>query len=168
MGKWKKAVKCFEWVRDIPYMLPLSVNEPDYCCDGKHNILYHALQGLGVDVRPMVCKTRWSDLKQIPWNILTIPHDDKILHLYLQFRGGKEKGWRNLDASLDGGLSSVFPVNQWDGKSETEICVKPRKIYSARESMGWFRENGDWEADLKRNYDFYVAMNKWFDSLRQE
>jgi len=166
MGKWEEAVECFEWVREIPFRLPTSVDGPDYTCEGKHQILYYSLHGLGIEVRPRICESRWNDLKQMPPEILGIPHDNDIWHIYLQFR--RDGKWKNLDATVDSGLTSVLPVSEWAGRGATDICVKPGKIFSAKRSMREFRTDNDWSDDLKRNYDFYVAMNKWFDSLRQE
>jgi len=55
-----------------------------------------------------------------------------IAHTYLEIKiNGK---WKILDATWDKGLRKILPVNNWDGKSGTEIAVKPTKIFSAKKS----------------------------------
>jgi len=75
----------FNWVRDIPYRVPLSPTEPDYCCFGKAQMLEKLLKTTGLDVRPRICDFNWTDLK-LPEDILKIPHEDHLggLTLYLQ------------------------------------------------------------------------------------
>lgn len=154
-------IQYFSWVRDIPYSIPTTPEDQDYCCEGKHKILEKLLKSTGLEVRPRVCETRWSDF--LPDEILTIPHTDDIVHLYLEVRIDK---WYTIDASLDSGLASVFPVNQWDGKSSTPLCVKPLKTYSPKKSLEWFHTESDYEEDLITNGKFYAAINNWLESIR--
>ncbi|SRR3989344_1214129 len=157
-------VAYFNWVRDIPYCLPLDQEEQDYSCQGKHVMLAKLLRKTGLEVRPRVCEARWTDL-QLPQEITTITHDNEILHLYLEVKiNGK---WYNIDASFDKGLEGVLPVSEWDGQHGTKLCVKPLTIYSPKESLQMCQEEDDYSEDLARNRDFYLAFNNWLQSVRK-
>jgi hypothetical protein len=157
-----KRVQYFNWVRDIPYRLPLSVDEPDYCCFGKHQILERLLKGAGLEVRPRICDSNWSQFA-IPKRILALPHEDEIYHVWLEVKiHGK---WRQIDASLDKGLSKRFPLIEWDGENNTELCVVPQgKIYSPKQSFEIYHETV--ENDFSDEAEFCKALNEWLESLR--
>jgi len=158
----------FRFIRDIPYRIPLSLEEPDHCCNGKHIALYTLLEKTGLEVRPMICSSSWSDFNLIPKEIQAIPHEDEVQHLYLEAKiDGK---WKRLDVSMDKALEPILPVNEWDGKNSTLICVKPHRIYSPEESLGSFYtelSDKDFKRDIKKNGKFYKALNDWLEDIRR-
>ncbi len=158
-----KPTQIFTLVRDIPYRIPESHFETDMSCFGKHILLENALKGVGIEVRPMVCDFRWSDLS-LPAKILALPHKDLITHVCLEFRLDRE--WYPIDASFDIYLAPALPVNAWDGKSATNLAVKPLRIYSPEESHDLYLYEEDVADELKINSSFYKALNSWMDNIR--
>lgn len=164
-----KRIEYFNWVRDIPFRIPLSLEEQDYCCEGKHKILMQLFKSIGLQTRPRVCETKWSYVYQIPKKIMEIPHDDDLMHLYLEVKI-KER-WRSIDASLDKRLKKVFRINEWDGKGSTSICVNPSKIYYPEPSLDLFQEEiskEDYLEELQTNGKFYGEFNNWLEDIRKE
>lgn len=160
--------KNFKFIRDIPYRIPLDLYEPDHCCNGKHIALYTLLEKTGLKVRPRVCLSSWSDFDVLSKEIQAIPHEDEVAHLYLEVKIDGE--WKTLDATLDKALEPVLPVNEWDGKNSTGICVKPTHIYSPQESLDSFYtelSDKDFKRDIKKNGQFYKAINDWFEDIRR-
>ena len=163
------AVEYFNFIRDIPYRLPLQWGEADHSCNGKHIMLYHLLSEIGVPVRPRVCEERWSDFTELPKRIKKISHDDKAYHVYLET---KLKGkWCALDATWDRELEGVFQINQWDGKSETEIAADPYKTCSVKKSLEIFNERltkKEFNEDIRVNGKFYKEYNDWLQNIRNK
>ena len=163
-----KRVEYFNLVRDIPYRIPTKFAEKNYSCAGKHKMLKELFEKIGLNVRPRICETKWSLIKQIPENILKISRDDETLHLYLEVVIDDE--WKTIDASLDSKLENVFEINKWYGKSDTLICFPPTKIYSPEKSLEVFNSKFDKEDYLKKlekNYEFYTEFNKWLENIRK-
>ena len=74
-----------------------------------------------------------------------------------------------LDATWDEGLGGVLHVNRWDGRSDTEIAVKPIKIFTPKKSSSIITEYGtkkEIEADLRKHGKFYRASNEWAERAR--
>lgn len=162
----KKRVEYFKSIRDIPYRIPLAREEPDYCCNGKHRMLKKFLERIGMDVRLRICDMLWSDFDILPKDTMDVPHEDEGRHLYLEVKiYGR---WKVLDATIDRGLESILPVNEWDGKRHTRLCVTPRKIYSPEESLYIANEEYDFEKDREINGQFYKELNEWFESIRKK
>lgn len=157
----------FGSIRDIPYRIPLSLEEEDCACVGKNQKLMNALQELGYEVRWRICDFRWSDLP-IPKNVLVIPHDDEAQHAYLEVK--LEGEWKTVDATWDAGLHRVLDVADWDGLSATPIAVPCSATLSPEESAKLMSAI-DTEAiqhDLGRNGEFYKALNDWLDKVRSK
>jgi hypothetical protein len=76
-------VEEFNRVRDIPYRIPLSPDEPDNCCSGKAERLHKVFTDAGYEVRDRVCTFRWNDLN-LPKELLEVPHEDECTHSYLE------------------------------------------------------------------------------------
>ncbi len=90
-----KQVDYFYFVRDIPYKIPTSIKETDYCCSGKHEILFDLLKSLGLQARYRICLFLWSSLN-LPPKLKKIPHENDCTHTYLEINiKGK---WKILDA----------------------------------------------------------------------
>ena len=162
----EELIKIFESVRDIPYRIPLSLEEEDNCCSGKHEKLLRILKERGYEVRYRVCVFLWSSLS-LPKDLKKISHSGKSSHIYLEIK--LDGVWRILDATWDKGLKGLFHVSEWDGKSNTEIAVKPVKIFSAEETTKVVKMENDEisiKRDLEANGKFYEAFNKWLEKNR--
>jgi hypothetical protein len=66
-------------------------------------------------------------------------------------------------------MDSKFPkFNEWDGKSDCKLGVNPEKIFTPLESS--FLEKQEpfkFEEIFKQNKEFFIALNKFYDSLRK-
>jgi hypothetical protein len=162
----KKAKLKFTEIRDIPYRIPLEINEVDNCCVGKHIRLKKELEELGYEIRYRTCSFKWSDF-HLPEKLQNIPHENDCTHLYLEFK--KNNVWETLDATWDQKLTPTFQINGWDGKTGTKILVPSIEILSTDKSIGIVNTCYDQEVfdkDIKINGDFYNAFNIWLESLR--
>jgi len=154
-------IKAFNSVKDVPYRIPLSSEEEDHCCSGKHKRLKDLLKGYKTRYR--ICDFKWSSL-DLPERVKIVKHDDDCTHMYLEvFLDGK---WVVVDATWDKGLSRVFEINEWDGKTDTKIAVIPTNIYSPGKSLEILNAENI-EEDLGRNGDFYEAFNEWLEDIRK-
>lgn len=157
----------FQSIRDLPYHIPLSPDEPDYCCNGKVRMLKQALDAAGYTTRYRVCDFVWSDLPLDP-EVLAIPHDNQSTHVYLEVRHGKD--WLNVDPTWDAGLHMIFPTTVWDGTTSTSIAVTPLHLYSDTESLQIMEHEDDGAAanDIRNNRAFYAALNAWLQTVRSK
>jgi hypothetical protein len=125
--------------------------------------LERLLKGAGLDVRPRICDSDWDSLP-IPKEILELPHQEDTYHVYLEVKLHGE--WCQIDASLDKGLSKVFPLIEWDGNTSTELCTTPKgKIYSPEESLEIYH---DIDNDFSSEREFCSALNEWFRKIRED
>lgn len=162
----KKAKIKFATIRDVPYRMPLSIEEDDNCCVGKHIRLKKELEELGYEVRYRTCAFKWSDF-HLPEKLQNIPHENDCTHLYLEFKNNNI--WHTLDATWDQKLSPTFQINDWDGKTSTDIVVPALETLSVEKSNEivdtcYVKEVFD--KDIKLNGVFYNAFNIWLESLR--
>jgi hypothetical protein len=169
------VVSYFTFVRDIPFRLPLSVDDPDHTCVRKHIVLKTLLSSLGFKVRYAPCRFSWNSLN-IPESLKQIPHED-VTHVYLEVYNKEQARWMTVDATWDKGLASKLPVSEWDGRSDTTIAVKPIESLKPIESQEEFDKLFDgpglqqWlslpsDSPLKVNCKFFEALNKWVESIR--
>jgi len=158
-------VEYFEFVRDIPYRIPLDAKEVDHCCGGKNKVLHQLFEELRIKVRYRVCDFYWSGLN-IPMKILKIPHRDVASHLYLQVYVPKKGKWVNVDATWDKGLSNVFMISTWNGEKDTPLAVKPVRIYLPKNSVCDKNDLKTAINDLNENRKFYKALDNWLEKER--
>ncbi len=151
--------------RDIPYQIPLTCDEPDHCCSGKHERLLKAFTEIGIEARYRICWFRWSDL-HLPDEIATVPHDDNCSHVYLDALIDGQ--WRIIDATWDPGLSSILPVNEWVDGRDMKVAVPATKTLPPEESAEFMQSltTHDAEVDLEKHREFYRALNQWFTEVR--
>lgn len=158
-------ISSFNSIRDIPYRIALKWGEEDNCCSGKHEKLFNLLTKQGYKVRYRVCVFFWSS-SNLPKELKKIPHDGDCTHTYLEIY--LDDNWKILDATWDSGLKNLFHINEWDGKSDTELAVKPIKTFTSERSLEIVK-NQDASCikkDLKINGKFYKAFNEWLDKNR--
>jgi hypothetical protein len=159
-------ISTFNSIRDIPYWIPLKWGEEDNCCSGKHEKLFNLLTKNGYNVRYRVCVFLWSSLN-LPPELTNIPHDDDCTHTYLEIK--IDRNWKVLDATWDNKLKGLFHVNEWDGKSDTEIAMKPIKTFTLQKSLRIVNNQNEEviNKDLQINREFYKAFNNWLDKNRK-
>jgi hypothetical protein len=155
-------IEIFNSIRDIPYHCPESAEDLNHSCWGKHRILYHRLMKAGHKVRYRVCEFKWSELK-FPKELVDKAPTDSDLHLYLEIELGEK--WIKLDCSND---KSLGKYNKWDGKSDTELQVKCKKILSPEESAIAEEDNKkNHNKIVEEQQEFYCAINKFLSKIRR-
>ena len=159
-------ISTFESIRDIPYRIPLKWGEEDNCCSGKHEKLFNLLKKNGYEVRYRVCVFLWSSLN-LPPELEKIPHDDDCTHTYLEIK--IDDDWKILDATWDKKLENLFHINEWDGRSNTDIAVKSTKIFTPQKSLEIVNNQDEKliNKDLEINGEFYKGFNEWLDNNRK-
>jgi hypothetical protein len=167
----KKEIDYFYLIRDIPYRIPLYPGDEDDCCNGKHLRLYAHLKEIGLEARFRECTFYWNNLN-LPEKLLKIPHQEECEHIYLEFYNPKREMWLSLDATWDYPLRTVFPINEWDGESATQIAVYPIKMYSVKETEARLAQDKEKELeifkkDIEISGQFYKAFNEWLEEIRQ-
>ena len=158
-------IQHFNQIRDIPYRIPLSLQESDHCCSGKSIQLKALLEKEELEVRFRVCEFNWSDVK-LPLRVIQVPHDNTSTHSYLEVLiDGK---WKNVDPTWDRGLQSIFPIAEWDGVHDTIIAVTPTSTYDLEKSREIMEHSSNEaiEDDLKKNGEFYKTFNLWLEEAR--
>ncbi len=158
-------IEAFKIVRDMPYRIPLALGEKDISCSGKHKILKDLFIEQGFEVRYRVCSFLWSSI-DLSSEVLSVPHDDLSSHVWLEVSIDGE--WVIVDATWDMGIKNIFHVNEWDGKSNTEMAVKPLEIFTLQKSADIMNNENDEDIlnDLKINGEFYKAFNNWLAEQR--
>jgi hypothetical protein len=158
-------ISIFNSVRDIPYRISVVWGEENLSCIGKCDRLYNQLKAKGYQLRYRICTFKWSSIN-LPDEIKNIPHEDECNHTYLEIH--IDGGWKILDATWDSRLKNIFHINEWDGKSNTRIGVKPMKIFSPDESevIVRSRDKEGFIKNRKANGRFFQAINKWLEQNR--
>lgn len=158
-------VRLFNEIRDTPYRIPLAATEIDQCCTGKHKRLKAQLEETGLSVRWRVCTFKWSDIP-LPTEVSEIAHADNSTHAYLEVE--RDGVWKKVDATWDSRLSSILPVTEWDGDSDTALAVPSLETYSPEESAQIISDESSEiiERDLKINKEFYSSFNQWLEQAR--
>jgi hypothetical protein len=157
----------FKAIRDTPYKIPLTPNEEDTCCSGKHKALKDLFIQQGYEARYRVGSFLWRSI-DLPGEVSSVPHDDLSSHVWLEVLIDGE--WITIDATWDVGLKNIFHVNEWDGKSNTEIAVKILEVFSPEKSAEIMDgENGDnFSDDSKTDKEFCRTFNEWLEEQRNK
>ena len=159
------TVSTFNYVRDIPYKISIKWKDGNLSCIGKHDRLYDLLKSKGCKVRYRVCSFLWSSIK-LPSKVKEKPHKDNCYHTYLEINiNGK---WKVLDATWDSKLKNIFHINKWNGKTSTEISVKPIKIFSPEKSEAIVKKRNmkGFLKNREKNGQFFQSFNKWLEENR--
>lgn len=157
-------------IRDIPYRIPLALEEVDHCCIGKHRLAKKVLERHGYVVRFRLGEFLWSKMK-LPSDLLRIPHEDLCQHVFLEYKHGEE--WRVLDITWEQPLMSVLPFVDWDGASSTALAVPVDKRLSPEESERIMSLEGEalrkaTDEDLGKSGSFYAALNTYLEGVREK
>jgi len=158
-------ISIFNQIRDIPYKIPVSLKEEDFCCSGKHKKLKNILEEKGYKVRYCVCSFSWVSMN-LPQEVLKIPHEYLSTHVYLEvFIDNK---WLIMDATWDSKLKSFFHVNDWNNKDNSQIAVIPIETFTHEKSLSIMENQDEKEilSDLKINGEFYKNFNNWLEEIR--
>lgn len=124
----KNRVWLFEYVRDIPYAY--SNNTPEEVvvqrigdCRGKSRLLAELLETQGIQARFVVAQYK---LMPFPDEVRFIPSQLDYHHV-TEFCIGEK--WVLVDPTYDPALNALgFVINEWDGETETDMCVRPLAI----------------------------------------
>ncbi|MBP9749901.1 MAG: hypothetical protein KBD21_04175 [Candidatus Pacebacteria bacterium] len=162
-----ELVQIFNAIRDIPYKISLSNDDLAVDCDQKHKRLAAEFKNLGVETRFRICSFLWSSMP-LPEDVLSVPHVDTCEHLFVEAYIGVR--WVVLDVTWDSALRTVLPVNEWDGRSDTELAVTPILVYPAAEERELVHNSSEesFEKDLTDSGLFYRALNEWLESVRRK
>jgi 8-oxo-dGTP diphosphatase len=157
-------------IRDIPYRIPLAMQEEDHCCTGKHRRAKKVLESHGYSTRFRLGEFLWSGMS-LPADLQRLPHEDLCQHAFLEFKQGNDE-WSVLDITWDQPLLSVLPITSWDGTSSTQLAVPIYRWLSPEESERVMSLEGEalrraTEEDLQKNGMFYAALNAYLEGVRE-
>lgn len=136
----EQTIKLFEKVRDIPYgnigsRDPKDVFEKNKgTCSGKHELLKELYLELGIEVKDFIAMHKFNDLKiNFPNAVEEILNRTEIIDPHNFFKIKINGNWITIDITWDKPLKKLgFPVTEnWDGKSDTQLCVVPIQIIEA-------------------------------------
>ena len=157
-----ELINLFAKIREIPLRNPEFVADEDNRCWGKHRKLKKLLENKGYKVRYRIVSFKWAE-QRFPKEILAIPHREEDYHLFLEININNK--WTIIDASNDAKLPDY---NDWDGETDCKISLKYKKLFSPSESkIIEAEERGKFNELYKENKDFYIAVNKFFQSIRK-
>jgi hypothetical protein len=166
------SIEIFHQVRDIPYRIPLSLDETEGeyggSCLYKVELLKKLLESEGLECRYRICTFLWSQLN-LPEEIMKTEHNDRGEHVWLEVWINNK--WIILDPSWDIGLAKIFSINSWDGISDTNLAVKLIEILDVSTSadiMDFDNYEEAFLADLEINGEFYKSLNNYFDKIRSK
>ena len=170
-GDLLERIKCFRFVRDIPYRIGLSAAEQDYCCATKTPMLQKLLAALEIKSRRICCEFQWADVG-LPESIIKKATSPDCFHEYLEVFIPEKNAFVIVDPTWDEKLKTTgLPIATWDGLTETKLAVKPSKTYSADESR-LINEEADkapayaMQKFYDANFAFMNAINIWLDEHR--
>ncbi len=164
-----ERIRLFKMVRDIPFYLGLD-GEQGYECVTKPEILDRLFRTIGLKSRHIICEFRWKNL-DLPDELMKLPHDDPETHEYLEVwipEGGK---WIIVDPNWDSRIKwPTIPIAEWDGSTDTKLAVIPIKTLSPQESSVFITKDVGEEREkyMERNRKFFIALNRWLESIRKK
>lgn len=166
-------------VRDIPYGSIGSRNPEDILksnmgtCSGKHFLLKDIYEYLGFEVKDMIAIHFFNNLPvKLSDELLGLLNEGKIPDPHNFLRVKRFDKWLDIDITWDKALAgSGFEVNEnWDGKSNMNICVVPEEILEMENSLE-FKEKFTAELDEKtqeRRKKFINELSQYLSKYRSE
>ncbi len=164
----KDRIDAFCAVRDLPYFIATQ-GEDDCCCSTKAYLLEKKLLALGVRSRHRLCFFKWEALS-LPPKILGMAHEALPSHQFLEVLLPESGEWVMVDATWDRRLSSILPINEWDGVSSTKCAVPVERFCSEQETASIFKECEDPKAVsayFETHGPFLRAINRYFAEVRE-
>lgn len=161
----QQIIELFNSVRDIPYQVPLSLEEENFSCVGKGILLKNKLETAGYTVRWKEGEFRWEDVG-LPAYVLAVAHDALSTHVWLEVLIDDQ--WIVADPTWDKDLKVIFSVNEWDGKSSQHVAFPVIRTIPDEDVVITAEPPPEWEQDIKRNKDFFEAVNNWLDEQRKK
>ena len=173
----KQIIVLFEKVRDIPYG-EIGSRDPEEVyrnnkgtCSGKHELLKELYQELGIKTKDFIAMHRFKDLKvNFPDSLKEILERSDIIDPHNFFKILVDGKWLTIDITWDKPLARVgFSVNEnWDGKSDMEICVVPLNIIETDNPIE-FKKQEIAKLSEKAQEDrklFLKELTKWANTIR--
>ncbi len=175
----QKVITLFEKVRDIPYGQIGSSNPQDVytqnkgTCSGKHTLLKNLYEELDIPTKSFVIRHHFNDLDiDYPPDVKEILKKTRIADFHNFLKIKRKNKWIMVDATWDKPLKKYgFPVTEnWDGKSNTEICVAVGESIFETTSP-----NADKSKYLKtipkqvrrERKIFLKKLNRWLEKIRE-
>jgi hypothetical protein len=167
-------------VREIRYGIidsrdPLKVLAANKgTCSGKHLLLAGLYRSMGLLVQDMVVFHKYQDLPRkvgYPDHLRPllqrgdgIPDYHNFIKLYL-------KGtWVTLDATFEADLKDYFVVNEWDGRGDTKLSVKPIMAWEVKDPVGFkLIKLAEMPSEIQNcRKEFLTAFSDWLVQLREK
>jgi hypothetical protein len=180
LGPGEAAVELFRRVRDIRYGTigsrdPLDVfRKHRGTCSGKHLLLAALFRSMGLVVKDMVVFHRFVNLPrnvEYPgrlWKLLSEGDGVPDYHNFIRVR--QQEKWVTIDATFDEGLRECLVVNDWDGRTDTELSVASIRMWEVENPIEFKeRKLGALSPGVRsRREEFLEAFSAWLDSLRRQ
>lgn len=150
--------------REIPYRIPLTFEERNDACVGKHFLIKDRLEALGYKVRWAECTFNWKDIG-VPESILAIEHGSPDLHVWLEV--WIDGGWQTIDATWDSALGKTLHINRWEDFGKMKPAVPVLTMIPYEEVVVTREPPEDYRAQLEKERPFLQAINEWFGTIRK-
>lgn len=185
LGPVESRIALFNHLRDIPYMAIQELSNPvtgpagllkqnQGSCSPKHYLLAEYFKQLSIPVKYCTYIFSWKkSLLKWPQEIKDLAEQlpEKLSHLAL--KANLNNQWVAVDATWDPPLKKAgFLVNEnWDGLSNTKNAVVPSEEFDhdTLEERVQFQNafiKSYTSEELNTVLNFYNALNKWFQQLR--
>lgn len=159
-------VQLFNAIRDIPYVI--DSEERDASCVAKTKLLGEILTRIGLQCQVMTCDVKWGNIG-LPQAILRLAPRPVFSHFYLKVFIPETKQWVVADPTWDLGMRTAFPVNKWNGISDTKLAYSGNNLREATNSNGIpltpfsipFR-------NFDPNDEFTKGLNRWYVKNRRK
>lgn len=155
----------FESVRDIPYRIPLTPEERNDACVGKHFLIKDRFEELGYKVRWAEGVFDWKDLG-VPDEILAIEHSKPDYHVWLEVL--HEGTWKTIDATWDPGLNKHLPMNEWADFGQMKPAVPILNLVPYEDVVIYREMPNEWIEHLNKDRAFLEALNHWIERMRKQ
>jgi hypothetical protein len=179
LSRHQAMITVFRKVRDIPYGVidsrdPLKVLAANKgTCSGKHLLLAGLYRSMGLVVHDMVVFHKYRDLPRMveyPHHLKLLLHKGHGIPDYHNFIKLSLKGtWITLDATFEDDLKDHFVVNEWDGRSDTRLSVKPIRAWEVKDPVGFkLTKLAEMPSEIQNcRKEFLGAFSDWLVQLRE-
>ncbi len=145
-------------VRDIPYRLGTA--SEDCSCIAKTKLLGELLTRAGLECQIWGSLLDWSKTG-MPASLFKLAPTPTVNHIFLKVFIPETKRWVIVDPTWDKRFTGTFPINDWDGLSDTELAYPSDQL----------KLLGPVNKFEFRNFDpkdeFTSKLNAWYESLAE-